>query len=126
MINKIDIGIWGRIFSLEVDYAHHKDESITEDQEQAIENFLANPQWIDRAKKHVEDFCRHEVFEDDENQKKDNIFSYVKPQYLLVKRNEDKPRVAIMCNYRYDPEHGLAVMFDWAGNVTVGIQDIIL
>lgn len=126
MINKMDVEIWGRIFSLEVVYAHHKDENITEAQEQAIKKFLANLQWIDRAKKCVEDFCRAKVLGDEENQKKDNIFSYVKPHYLLVKLNEDKPRVAIMCKYRYDPEHGLAVVFDWVGNVTVGIQDIIL
>ena len=31
-----------------------------------------------------------------------------------------------MCKYRYDPEHGLAVVFSHEGKVSVGIQDIIL
>ena len=31
-----------------------------------------------------------------------------------------------MCKYRYDEEHGLAVVFDSERKVTVGDQDIIL
>ena len=31
-----------------------------------------------------------------------------------------------MCKYRYDEEHGLAVVFYSEGKVTVGDQDIIL
>ena len=84
-----------------------------------------NPEWVDKAKKYVEEYCREDVEHDDENQKKDNIFSYVKPVDIFVK-GEDKPRIAIMCKYRYDPEHGLAVVFDSEGNITVGIQDIII
>ena len=62
---------------------------------------------------------------DNENNRKDNIFSYIKPEYLFVKR-EDHPRVALMCKYRYDMEHGLAVVFAADGGITVGTQDIIL
>ena len=31
-----------------------------------------------------------------------------------------------MCKYRYDIEHGLAVVFATDGSVTVGLQDFIL
>ena len=72
-----------------------------------------------------ERFCREEVIADSENNKKDNIFSYIKPEYIFVKC-EDHPRVAIMCKYRYDIEHGLAVVFATDGSVTVGLQDFIL
>ena len=73
----------------------------------------------------VEKYCRDLLIEDVDNGKKDNIFSYVKPEYLFVK-HEDKPRVAIMCKYRYDMEHGLAVVFSADGDISVGPQDIIL
>jgi hypothetical protein len=63
---------------------------------------------------------------DEDNQKKDNIFSYEKPDYLLVKRDKEKPRIALMCKCRYEPEHGLTVVFTSEGDVDVGIQDIIL
>ncbi len=84
-----------------------------------------HPEWIVAAKAQVVRFCKEEVLADNENNKKDNIFSYIKPDYLFVKR-EDHPRVALMCKYRYDMEHGLAVVFDTDGSVKVGTQDIIL
>ena len=63
---------------------------------------------------------------DDENPIKDNIFSYIKPECLFVKRDKESSRIAMMCKYRYDLEHGLAVVFSSDGEVTVGMQDIIL
>ena len=32
----------------------------------------------------------------------------------------------MMCKYKYDPEHGMAIVYSADGKVTVGIQDIIL
>jgi hypothetical protein len=64
--------------------------------------------------------------EDKGNQKKDNIFSYVKPEYLFVEHDNETPRIALMCKCRYELEHGLAVVFSTDGDVDVGIQDIIL
>ena len=92
----------------------------------ALEAFKSQGRWIEDSKKKVEAFCRDDVKGDDENQKKDNIFSYIKPESIFVKRDKENPRVAIMCKYRYDPEHGIAVVFAHDGKVTVGIQDIIL
>ena len=126
MINIIDIEIWGRCFSLEVEYDCYAGESVTKKQIKAFENFRQHPEWIEKAKMYVEDFFKTNVESDDENQKKDNIFSYIKPIGIFVKRDEEKSRIAIMCKYRYDQEHGLAIVFDKQGKVTVGLQDIIL
>ena len=60
-----------------------------------------------------------------ENQKKDNIFSYIKPEYLFVVRDEKKPRLALICKYRYDPEHGLAIVFTTDGKASVKTQDLL-
>ena len=126
MTKSINIEIWEREFSLDVEFDCYSDESVTQNQIDAFERFCNHPKWIDKAKKNVESFCKKAVENDDQNQKKDNIFSYVKPVGIFVKRDSDKPRVAIMCKYKYDPEHGLAVVFDHNGNATVGLQDIIL
>lgn len=83
-------------------------------------------EWLEQAKKSVEKFCKDQVKRDKENDKKDNIFSYVKPEYVFVKRDEKQPRVALMCKYRYDLEHGLAIVFSSDGKISVGSQDIIL
>lgn len=125
MINELNISIWERTFLLPVEYDCYDDEVVTAAQKSAVKTLTIHPEWITSAKEHVERFCREEVIADSENNKKDNIFSYIKPDYLFVKR-EDHPRVAIMCKYRYDIEHGLAVVFATDGSVTVGLQDFIL
>ncbi len=125
MINTIEIHIEDRAFSLPVSYEMFECETVAAEQENAVKALTTHPDWIVKAKKHVVAFCREQVLADSENTKKDNVFSYIKPEYLFVKR-EEYPRVAIMCKYRYDIEHGLAVIFATDGSVTVGSQDIIL
>lgn len=126
MIKTLNVEIWGRDFSLNVEYDCYTGEKITQKQIEAVERFSNNLSWLDKAKIDVIEYCKAEVNRDEENQKKDNIFSYVKPEAIFVKRDDKKSRIALMCKYRYDSEHGLAVVFDSDGNVTVGIQDIII
>ena len=126
MIKSLEINIWGRSFSLPIEYDCYEGETVTKEQEKALKHFISHSEWIEKSKSCVEEFCKAQVIEDDENSKKDNIFSYIKPECILVKRDKEHPRIALMCKYRYDLEHGLAVVFSSNGNVTVGIQDIIL
>ncbi len=126
MINKLDITIWGREFLLPIDYDCDEEEEILDKQIWMLDIFREHPEWLEKAKKQIEEYCKSKLFEDVENEKKDNIFSYIKPDYIYVKRNGDLPRIALMCKYRYDLEHGVAVVFSAHGDVNVGVQDIIL
>ena len=126
MINTVNITIWGRLFSLPVEYDCYKGESVTEAQIEALNIFLSHEEWIKNAKGNIEDFCKAQVIEDVDNCKKDDIFSYVKPKCIFVKRESETPQVAIMCDYRYDIEHGLAIVFFADGTIIVNSQDIIL
>ena len=126
MTKTLDLIIWGRQFSLPIEYDCYAGESVTEEQIAALEVFASHEDWIQKAKRQVEAYCKKRVMEDAQNEKKNNIFSYIKPEALFVKRDEGHPRVALMCKYRYDPENGLAVVFNAKGNATVGAQDIIL
>ena len=126
MIKTVDLNIWGRIFSLDIMSNFFECEELTKKQIDAVDRLLSNLQWIEQAKKCVIDYCKWEVENDKENLKKDNIFSYVQPKCIFVEETEDNPRVALMLHYRYDPEHGLAIVFDSQGNAIVGIQDIII
>ena len=125
MINTLELEIWGRKFTLPVKYDCYKGEEITDKQEQAVADFRTRNDLIEKSKSKVEEYCKAQVAEDEENEKKDNIFSYVKPEYLFVKR-EDKPRIILMCKYRYNLERGLAVVFSPDGSIVVGSQDMIL
>lgn len=126
MIKILNIEIWGRVFSLDVEYNCYAGEEITSEQIETVERFCNNLSWLNKAKKYVVEYCKTDVDSDDENKKKDNIFSYVKPEAIFVKRDDPKTRIALMCKYRYDPEHGIAIVFDRNGNITVGAQDIII
>ncbi len=126
MTKTLKLIIWGREFLLPVEYDCYRGERATKEQSVALRDFLSHQGWVDDSKKNVEKFCKTQVLEDDGNQKKDNIFSYIRPEYLFIKRDKEHPRVAMMCKYRYEPEHGLAVVFAHDGKITVGIQDIIL
>lgn len=122
MIEKnLNLNIWDRDLALEIKYDCYSDEEVTNEQGNAIKNFTAHQEWLTKAKTIAEDYCKGKITEDN----KDNIFSYIKPDYLFVTRDEN-PKVAIMCNYKYDPEHGIAIVFTYEGKVTVGSQDIIL
>lgn len=125
MINEISIIIWGREFILPVEYRCYDDEPVSKEQQNAVNVLRSHPEWLEHAKNAVEKYCWELVIEDEDNGKKNNIFSYVKPEYLFVK-HEAKPRIAIICKYRYDIEHGLAAVFSVDGSITVGPQDIIL
>ena len=125
MINALELQIWGREFTLPIKYDRYRGEEITEAQEKAITDFQSRQEWIEASKSQVEEYCRAQVVDDKENDKKDNIFSYIKPEYLFVKR-EDNPRILIVCKYRYDLERGLAIVFSPDGSIIVGSEDIIL
>ena len=126
MIESLEVSIWGRKFTLPVEYDCYEGEEVTKAQSQALKRFKSHTEWIEQSKSIVEKYCREQVMSDDENAKKDNIFSYIKPECIFVKRDKENPRIAMMCKYRYDLEHGLAVVFSSDGKVTVGMQDIIL
>lgn len=126
MIEKIKTTIWGRKFTLPVIYDCYEGEIITSEQKNAMKQFSEHLDLIEASKEEVEKFCKKEVMSDNENNKKDNIFSYIKPEALFIKHEGPSPRIALMCKYRYDPEHGLAVVFSSKGDALVGKQDIIL
>lgn len=126
MIKSLKISIWGRDFSLPIVYDCYKGESVEQSQIDALDAFIKHSEWIDKSQKYVESFCENQVMDDPANKKKDNIFSYVIPECIFVKREKNLPRVALMCKYRYDLEHGLAVVFSSDGSIKVGLQDIIL
>ena len=126
LIKQIEINIWGRDFNLPVKYRCYHNGEVSETQVDALKNLVSDRERIDYSKNYVVEYCEHDVLQDDENDKKDNIFSYIMPEYIFVDENDEGPNVAFMCKYRYDLEHGLAVVFSYDGDTFICIQDDIL
>lgn len=118
--------IWGRAFELKIEYDCCFGEDVLPNQVQAIEKLVCSQDIISEAKGKVETYCLSKNPVEIGTKHIENIFKYVMPKYLFVRRNADKRVVAIMCNYRFDPEHGIAIVFENEKQVCIGNQDIIL
>lgn len=126
MTESLTITVWGRLFTLPIIYDCYGNETVTDEQIDVLKTFTSHLEWLEKSKKQVEAYCRKCVIDDDSNKKKNNIFSYVMPRSIFVMRDKKQPRIALMCRYKYDPEHDIAIVFSSDGQTTVCPQDIIL
>lgn len=106
-----NMNLWGRDFTLPVYYECDSDQDVLDIQKETKDALLASWDTVEGSKKAIEDYC----LERDRDQIEGpitNIFRYVIPTNILVLRSEDSRKAALMCNYRFDPEHGLAAVFE--------------
>ena len=105
------MNLWGRDFSLPVYYECNSDQDVLDIQKEAKDALLASWDTVEDSKEAIEDYC----LERDDDQIEGpitNIFRYVIPTSIVVLRSDDTRKAALMCNYRFDPEHGLAAVFE--------------
>lgn len=126
MIKEYKMIIWHRKFTLEVNYDLYPGEAVTESQINLLNYFLKNKNILVKAKKEIKRYCDLAINADEDNRKKEDIFDYIMPDYIFVKHDDIKPRLALMCKYKYDPEHGLAIIYEKDGTISIGPQDEIL
>lgn len=124
-MNKQKLTIWSRNFDLDIEYDVFEGETITEQQEKALSSFLDNASILDACKSKVEKYCV--TNSNGQIDKVDNIFKYVIPRALYVVRNNDEKRtVALMCNFKFDMEHGMAIVFENESLSEIGEEGIVL
>lgn len=125
-MNKCKINIWGRAFELPLNYECYDNEEILESQTEAFamleDNLKAIADSLANVKKYIETTDAEWLAD----AKIDNIFKYVIPKSIFVPHIKEHRVAAIMCDYKFDPEHGIAVVFENGRFKEVGIQDIIL
>lgn len=126
LISKTKIEIWGRQFNLTIDYDCGKGENLFPTQITAIERLRKSKSAINDAKEKVEAYCLSKNPDEIGTDRIQNIFKYVMPKYLFVRRSVAKRTVAIMCNYKFDEDNGIAIVFENEKLTKVGNQDIIL
>lgn len=124
-MNKVKVNLWGREFELFISYSCYPGEEVTDIQKNAVEVFCNNTNSVDKMldelKKYVEKTSEAAV----KSNEIDNIFKYVMPKSIFVPRSNNKV-VAIICNYKFDMENGIAVVFDSGKFKEIGTQDIII
>ena len=109
-MNKMSIVIWEREFELDVIYKTFYAKGITALQEEAANMFCKKGEFndsIEQMKKFVFDNGGSE----NGVTRIDDIFGYVMPKCIYVPKANNRS-VAILCDYRFDPEHGIAVVYE--------------
>lgn len=125
-MNKYKLSIWGRNFELPLLYECYHDEEVIESQREAFAMFEANSAAVAASLEHVKNYVETDEFARLNGDKIENIFKYVMPKEIFVPHTEKHRNVAIMCNYKFDIEHGIAVLFENGQSKKVGPQDIAL
>ena len=117
--------IWNREFDLRVVFDSY-DEEVLPIQEQALEAFLKAENTIQESKKQLEKYILNDEYAEIEGNSIDNIFKYVIPTDLYIPRTLETRTVALLCDYRFDEEDGLAIIFENEQFKEIGEQDIVL
>ena len=150
-MNSLKIKIWGREFELGVAFNVFEGKEVTDAQKNALDLFLkanasnivsdensaetqkqdkesmAEATLIDISKSAVEEYCLDNSNGNEIYNPITNIFKYVIPKYILVDNLCEVSRtVALMCNFKFDMEHGLAVVFRNEKFDEVGEQGLVL
>lgn len=118
------INVWGRNFDLKVIFDVYEREGILDNQKASLDEFVKKSGDILSSFYEIERYC----IEKDGSLIGDsirNIFKYVMPESLFVKRDEKKRIVVLLCNYRFDEEHGIALFFENEKLANIGTQNEI-
>ena len=124
-MSKVKTTIWGREFELPVIVKQFKGKDVTEIQEDAVDQLERNMVIFDSAESEIEKYILKNGLKENGISEVDNIFRYVMPKSISVPKAK-KRVVALMCNYKFDMEHGIAVIFEDEKFKKVGPQDLVL
>lgn len=108
-MHKVSMKIWGRKFKLGVMYECF-DDDISDAQENALNEFLDGKSELELIQEKVKKYCTDDEMSDGVKTI-DNIFKYVIPKNIYVMRSERHHKIALICNYKFDPEHGMVITF---------------
>ena len=122
----LKVNLWGRDFDLNGVMQCYPGEEPTQTQTEAWNKFISNANLSEETKNPVEKYVLKHGLSDTGVSEVDNIFKYVIPKSVLIPREDKKRVVALMCNYKFDMEHGMAIVLENEELKEVGPQDIIL
>ena len=122
-MSKQILNIWNRDFEIDITYEIFSDKPVTEKQKAIADGLSAVDfsESLEGVIKYIKKYNSRDLGED----RIDNIFRYVIPKRIYITQSEEE-EFAIMCNYKFDMEHGIAVVYKGGKFKEAGPQDIIL
>ena len=126
LLSNIQMNIWGRVFNLEVYFKKYYGKDVTEIQKHSYECFINSDVVIKQSLNALILFIEKNYRENLQEEKIENIFKYVIPKTIYIPNNCEKRTVVLLCNFKFDYEHGLAIVYEEEGLVKIVSQDEIL
>lgn len=117
------LNIWNRDFEIDITYEIFSDKPVTEKQKTIASGLSAVDfsESLEGVIRYIKKYNARDLGEE----RIDNIFKYVIPKRIYITQSEEE-EFAIMCNYKFDMEHGIAVVYKGGKFKEAGPQDIIL
>lgn len=116
--------IWGRDFDINVDFDNYGNEEASDEQVTRFNSFAEKSELLSDAGK-ISEYClknnKNEI-----GSSIDNIFKYIIPTAIFVSRSSKEKTIALLCDYKFDIEHGLAIVFKNNKFVNIVPQDEVL
>lgn len=126
MSNRITLRIWERTFELKVVYDCYEGENVTLLQNETVAVLEKDYTFINNSLYDVKKYCLDNYGDEVMGSDLDNIFKYVVPKEIFIKRNDKNHIFALMCYFKLDMEHDLAIVFNENKLSMIGLEDIIL
>lgn len=105
------INVWGRAFDLKIIFDCYDDEEVYDTQNDALKHFVLESDAILNDHSELDKYCINRNG-NEIGSAVSNIFKYVIPTTLFIKRDKEKRVVMLLCNYRFDEEHGIALVYE--------------
>lgn len=120
--------IWNRERTVNIMFDCYEEEEISEEQISAYEEFIENIEHNQKlAYQAFEKYCVENYSEDIPEDGFDNIYKYLLPDMIYVKRDyQDRKVIGFICRFKLDMENGLAVKFVDGAVEEVGPNQIVL
>lgn len=125
-MSKIQMEIWGRQFNIDIYYKKFQGKEITGNQKETYAKFIAVNDVIEKSKSEVIAYIENKYSEYLPEEKIENIFKYVIPKTLYVPKENKKRVVILLCDFKFDIEHGLAVVYENERFKEIVSQDEVL
>lgn len=124
-MNNVSMTIWGRMLNLSVVFDCYENEEVLPEQAEALDILIGSGA-IEESRTAVESYCLKMNQQDIGESSIANIFKYVMPYSLYVRRSASSDRyVGLVCRYRFNPEDGLVVLFKNEKICDIGTTDIL-
>lgn len=125
-MSKVQMNIWGRNFELDIYFKQYKGQEITKQQKETLEYFLKAEGLIEPSLQELVHFIESNYNDRLEEENVQNIFRYVIPKMIYVPNKSENKQIALLCNFRFEEEHGIAVVFENEMFSKIVLQDDIL